>query len=170
MRISVTETNKDFLKNLTHSATEMQGRKLRVGVPSEGKMGLIAHVHEYGCDITVTPKMRAYLHHKGIHLKSSTTVIRIPERSFIRAGYDQHESGWRSKVGKLIKQNITSNGTIPVDTLLDMFGIELAGKIQEFARDLSSPPNSPATTMLKGSSNPLVDTGGLIGAIKHEID
>lgn len=171
MRINVTERNKDFLKNLTRSATEMQGRKLRVGVPSDGKMGVIAHVHEYGCDIRVTPKMRAYLSAaKGIHLKASTTVIRIPERSFIRAGYDKHQLGWRRKVGALIRQNITSNGTIPVDTLLDMFGLELSGKIQEFARDLSSPPNSPATTMLKGSSNPLVDTGGLIGAIKHEID
>lgn len=171
MKIKVTERNKDFLKNLSRSATEMQGRKLRVGVMDDGDLGMIAHVHEYGCDITVTPKMRAYLSAaKGIHLKASTTVIRIPERSFIRAGFDKHEGGWRRKVGQLIRQSIGSGGTIPVDTLLEMFGLELSGKIQEFARDLSSPPNSPATVKLKGSSNPLVDTGRLIGAIKHEID
>ena len=37
-------------------------------------------VHEFGTVINVTPKMRAYLHYIGIHLKAGTNVIRIPPR------------------------------------------------------------------------------------------
>ncbi len=156
------------LQRMASVSRQLQGRRMRVGVLDEGEIGMIAHVHEYGCDITVTEKMRAYLHFRGIHLKKETTVIRIPERSFIRAGFDAREAEWRSKVDDIIQG--CYDGGIPVDTALDMLGLDLAGQIQEFARDLSSPPNSKATVKLKGSSNPLVDTGRLIGAIRHEVE
>ena len=156
------------LKEMASVSRQLQGRNIRVGVLEEGEIGMIAYVHEYGWDITVTDKMRAYLHYIGIHLKKETTVIRIPERSFIRAGFDAREADWRSKVDDIIQG--CYDGGIPVDTALDMLGLDLAGQIQEFARDLSSPPNSSATVKLKGSSNPLVDTGRMIGAIKHEVD
>lgn len=48
----------------------------------------IAAVHEYGCTIKVTPKMRAFLYHEGLHLKKTTTAIRIPKRSFLQATLD----------------------------------------------------------------------------------
>lgn len=156
------------LQRMASVSRQLQGRRMRVGVLDEGEIGMIAHVHEYGCDITVTEKMRAYLHFRGIHLKKETTVIRIPERSFIRAGFDAREADWRSKVNDIIQG--CYDGGIPVDTALDMLGLDLAGQIQEFARDLSSPPNSKATVKLKGSSNPLVDTGRMIGAIRHEVE
>lgn len=169
MGVKVRHRNKDLLKDIVKHARAIDGRTLRVGVMEDGELGMIAHVHEYGCDIKVTDKMRAYLSAaKGIHLKKSTTVIRIPERSFIRAGFNEHEKDWRIKADQLIDEAVTGN--VPVETMLDMLGLELAGKIQEFARDLKSPPNSSATKMLKGSSNPLVDTGRMIGAIKHEVD
>lgn len=41
-------------------------------------------IHEFGATIQVTEKMRAYLHHIGIHLKPETTTITIPARSFLR--------------------------------------------------------------------------------------
>ena len=43
----------------------------------------IAAVHEFGCMIKVTPKMRAYLHYNGLHLKKSTEYIHIPPRPFL---------------------------------------------------------------------------------------
>ncbi|MBR2759359.1 MAG: hypothetical protein IKG65_07390 [Exiguobacterium sp.] len=168
MGVKIRRRNPDLLKDIIKHARSIDGKTMRVGVMEDGELGMIAHVHEYGCDIQVTDKMRGYLHSIGIHLKKSTTVIRIPERSFIRAGFNEHESGWRQKASELINEAVTGN--VPVDTMFDMLGLELAGKIQEFARDLKSPPNSSATKMLKGSSNPLVDTGRMIGAIKHEVD
>lgn len=168
MGVRIKRRNPDLLKDIVKNARNIDGRTLRVGVMEDGELGMIAHVHEYGCDIQVSDKMRGYLHSIGIHLKKETTVIRIPERSFIRAGFNEHEAGWRKKADEMIKEAVTGN--IPVDAMFDMLGLELAGKIQEFARDLKSPPNSSATVKLKGSSNPLVDTGRMIGAIKHEVD
>ena len=43
--------------------------------------------------------------------------------------------------------------------------MDLASKIKDYARDLDSPPNHPFTVEQKGSSNPLVDTGDMIGGI-----
>lgn len=47
-------------------------------------MASLGAIHEFGATINVTPKMRAYLNYNGIHLKSSTTSIVIPTRSFLR--------------------------------------------------------------------------------------
>ena len=54
-----------------------------IGV-KKGKEVNIAAIHEFGCTIAVTPKMRAYLHHQGVHLKTETTHIHIPARPFLR--------------------------------------------------------------------------------------
>ncbi|MDR1514919.1 MAG: hypothetical protein LBS45_04425 [Synergistaceae bacterium] len=58
---------------------------------SGGDIVDIAWVHEFGASIEVTPKMRAYLHHEGLHLKPSTEYIHIPERSFLRATLNDGE-------------------------------------------------------------------------------
>ncbi len=59
----------------------MNGRKVTVGV-SGADNAYLAMIHEYGCKIQVTDKMRAYLHQHGLHLKAGTEYITIPERSF----------------------------------------------------------------------------------------
>ena len=41
-------------------------------------------VHEFGATITVTDKMRNYLHSQGLHLKKDTMTVVIPTRSFLR--------------------------------------------------------------------------------------
>lgn len=47
-------------------------------------MAHLGAIHEFGATIQVTEKMRAYLHHIGVHLKPETTTITIPARSFLR--------------------------------------------------------------------------------------
>jgi len=42
------------------------------------------HEREEGVRIKVTPKMRAYLHARGLHLRSETTELFIPGRPFIK--------------------------------------------------------------------------------------
>lgn len=41
---------------------------------------VLFRIHEEGCLIKVTPRMRKFLHYLGIHLKETTTIIRIPPR------------------------------------------------------------------------------------------
>ena len=42
-----------------------------------------ARIHQFGGSIKVTPKMRAFLHFKDIHLKKTTQFIKIPARPYL---------------------------------------------------------------------------------------
>ena len=126
----------------------------------------LAGIHEYGCKIPVTDKMRKYLAAQGLHLKKSTKYITIPERSFLRAGHDQYADEVVKNCEMAIGQVI--DGKMSIDTWLDAYGQMLADKIKLYMRDLKSPPNHPYTIEQKGSSNPLIDTGNLVESITWE--
>ena len=71
----------DLVGSITYQVID--SNNVFIGV-KKGKEANIAAVHEFGCVIQVTPKMRAYLHYQGVHLKPSTQMIYIPPRPFLR--------------------------------------------------------------------------------------
>lgn len=93
--------------------------------------------------------------------------VTIPERSFIRTGFDNNVDKIGNKIDMLFTEVIELN--IDPDVFTDMIGMEFAGMIQRHARTVKSPPNAASTRNVKGSSNPLMDSGRLIGAIRHEV-
>lgn len=160
------KTKKDKFPDMIKQIQSLNGKSIEVGC-IEGQHKWLAAIHEYGCDIKVTPKMRAYLHSKGLHLKDSTTVIKIPERSFLRSGHDKEIDGVMDKANMAVMQVLS--GRMSEKQFLDMIGQMLATKIKDYARDLDNPPNHPYTTEQKGSSNPLVDTGNMIEGITWRV-
>lgn len=87
--------NKKVLAALTRLMKELdQKYSIRVGIIGEQAYEKHPHtdltnahlgaIHEFGATINVTPKMRAWLHYQGIHLKPETNTITIPARSFLR--------------------------------------------------------------------------------------
>jgi hypothetical protein len=140
----------------------LDGSSVEVGV-FKGEHAWLAGIHEYGCSIEVTPKMRAWLHYQGVHLKKDTTHIIIPERSFLRAGFDENEAEVSKRAVDLLAD--VACGRMTARGCQQAVGIHLSSKIKDYAVDLGSPPNSGFTTGRKGSSNPLVDTGDMIGGI-----
>lgn len=160
-------TKFDKLTELTTQLEGMKSRKVKVGA-LQGTNAWLAGIHEYGCNITVTPKMRAFLHSQGLHLKPTTTVIKIPERSFLRSGHDANIDRVMTQTNRAISQVLT--GKMSVDDMLDLCGQQLATAIKTYMRDLSSPANHPYTVEQKGSSNPLIDTGGLLESITWKKD
>ena len=146
----------------------LNGRKVNIGMPSGSKQAQIAAVHEWGLTITVTDKMRKWFIAQGHPLKKTTTQIVIPERSFFRSGMRDKGSDAAKKYTKLIAEVI--KGTISAEQFLNGLGLEVTTVIKEYARDLSSPENSGFTVERKGSSNPLVDTGNMIGAINYKVE
>lgn len=174
MGIRIRDNNK--IPEILDRIDEINAKKARVGYISGGDYSGgqitvkgLARVHEYGINIPVTKKMRAFFQYKfGISLKPSTTVIHIPERSFIRAGADKATPAIVQKAKELIPQALLGN----VDPMLlyEMLGEELKGEIQEYAIDLSSPANKSLTVQNKGSSNPLVDTGNMIQSMEVIIE
>ena len=69
-----TTTNK--IPQITQTLEALSKKRIEVGA-IQGEHAWLAAIHEYGCEITVTPKMRAFLHSQGLHLKDSTKVIKI---------------------------------------------------------------------------------------------
>lgn len=130
---------------------------------------LIARVHEYGVKITVTPKMKAYFRYQGIFLKKTTTTINIPERSFIRAGYDENVAKLEKHITGQI--NIMLAGRATATEVAGFIGEWLSGELRNFITDLREPALSPITIerRKKKSNNPLVDTGRLRGSINYQI-
>ena len=92
---SINKKNKQTLQALVNLMKDLdQKYSIRVGIIGSNayakhlNSGLtnaqLGAIHEFGCTINVTDKMRAYLHHIGIHLKPDTNTIVIPTRSFLR--------------------------------------------------------------------------------------
>ena len=65
----------------------------------------IAAVHEFGCTIKVTPKMRAYLHYNGLHLKNSTQYIHIPARPFLSPVFKSKD--FQAKIAEIYLQAVS---------------------------------------------------------------
>ena len=91
----INKKNKQTLASLVRLMKDIdQKYSIKVGIIGEkaheqhSDSGLtnaeLGAIHEFGCTINVTDKMRAYLHHIGIHLRPDTTTIVIPTRSFLR--------------------------------------------------------------------------------------
>lgn len=161
-------TIRDYIPKIRESFKELGSKAIEVGVFG-GEQAWLAHIHEYGCIIQVTPKMRAYLKANRLALKPSTTTITIPERAFLRNGYDKGKNEALSAYMDFISALITGN--IDADTILEALGTNLEGKIKEYATNQVEPPLHPYTIEHRqhGGSNPLNDTGSMIGAISHRI-
>lgn len=166
MKVHV-KTVKDDLYKMERAATEIEGKKVNVGVLG-GENAWLAAIHEYGCKIKVTPKMRAYLHRQGLHLKKTTEFITIPERSFLRSGFDKNNPAVLKNIERTMP--LVLEGKMSVKQYCDTIGLLLSSKIKTYARDLREPPNHPFTIDQKGSSNPLVGTGTMIESITYEVE
>lgn len=97
-----------------------------------------------------------------------TEKVTIPERSFLRAGHDDVIKDVMKYNDNLLKQVTT--GRMSARQYLDAVGQQLSAQIKRFTRDLDNPPNTSATKNVKGSSNPLVDTGDMIEGITWRIE
>jgi hypothetical protein len=164
MPVKVRDENR--IPRLLKELDNLGKRKIRVGIMG-GDMAMIGRVHEFGARIPVTPKMRKWFAAQGYPLRKDTTHIVIPERSFIRAGFDENEKAFLEEAKKWLIEAFRK-GT-PADTVLEALGLQLQGMMQEYLRNLSEPPLSRMTVEMTGRSNPLVHTGHLLEAIVYEV-
>jgi hypothetical protein len=92
---------------------------------------------------------------------------RVPERSFMRAGFDTN----KSRIDQLCETlaDRVLHGGLDARAMYEAIGAEVTGLIQEHLTNLRDPPNSPETIARKGSSNPLIDTGQLRSSITWKV-
>lgn len=91
----------------------------------------------------------------------------IPERSFIRAGFDKRKSKITNQANLVIEKIIFQQAK--AKPAMEVLGQLVVTQLQEYMTELSSPPNAPSTIKQKGSSNPLIDEGHLRQAITYKI-
>lgn len=93
--------------------------------------------------------------------------VKIPERSFLRTGFDKNVDRMTTKIESMLEDVLAFN--LNPDVFLDLIGYEFASLIQKELKGLKSPGNAAVTKKVKGSANPLIDTGRLVGAIRHKV-
>lgn len=167
----MTVDDKTKVPELLANLKELESYQVAVGILSKsgGQMLMIANVHEFGCSIPVTNKMRGFLaYNYGVHLKRDTKVIKIPERSFVRSSFDNKSSEVHDKGEDLLAEVV--KGNMSARAFYELLGQTCADTIREYmVNEVNSPANSSLTIANKGSSNPLVDGGQLAAAITYEI-
>ena len=168
MTVKVKDVNRT--KNLVNELNKIMNRRIKIGIFSESGSDvlIIASVNEFGVSIKVTEKMRRYLHANGLHLRNSTNNIKIPERAFIRRGYDRR----KANILKFAESRIIDvyNFRISGEQYLNGLGEYVTGQIRDFLTRMRTPPNHPYTIEKKGSSNPLINTGRLRESITFKIE
>lgn len=92
----------------------------------------------------------------------------IPERSFLRTSTDENQAKYNrfidNRFGKVLTLELTARQA------LDQLGLMAASDVQSKITNIRTPPNSPSTIKLKGSSNPLIDNGTMRRAVRHEVE
>lgn len=114
--------------------------------------------HEFGSETA-----RTYTSPRG----NTITVSGVPERSFMRSTAKDKRKEWTELVKKNISMIIKKEGD--VKSVLSRIGLVAASDVKKKIVEINDPPNSPQVVEDKGSSNPLIDTGHLVGQITHEV-
>lgn len=100
---------------------------------------------------------RAYKNHFGIG---------VPARPFLDVGVEIVEDQWIKAAEKQMPK--LADDKIKMDNILDIMGQLAVGGVQHYITALKNPKNSPYTIAMKGSSNPLIDTGNMRQYVSFE--
>lgn len=125
-------------------------------------MLVIAAANEFGAKI---PKRQARF--GGPDDGNPKGWVIIPERSYLRAWFDENVDALQATMERLIGQVV--EGKISGRAALETIGGYVATHVQAYMVDLKTPPNAPSTIRRKGSSNPLIDTGQLKDSITWKV-
>lgn len=134
---------------------------------------MYAAVNEFGANITVTPRMRAWMHFQGIHLRKDTSTIVIPPRPFLRTTAKEKANSWVNALafavkGKADKPEAWYDG-------MGLVGEAMKADIKASIEKGSWAPNSSMTIAMKTAkgktdpAHPLVDTGDMLLSVISEV-
>lgn len=92
----------------------------------------------------------------------------IPERSFLRAWFDENESKCREAVKRMASSVLA--GKYKPEQALQLVAQRFVGEIQKRMAQGVPPPNAASTIARKGSDKPLIDTGQLRSSISYVVE
>ncbi len=154
----------DLVRELNYLATH----QVHIGIFADAErndnvpMLVIAAANEFGAKI---PKRQARF--EDLDDENPEKWIIIPERSYLRAWFDENVDVLQATMERLIGQVV--EGKISGRAALETIGGYVVTHVQAYMVDLKTPPNAPSTIRRKGSSNPLIDTGQLKDSITWKV-
>lgn len=91
----------------------------------------------------------------------------IPARPFMRTSFDEN----LEKINRMILNQYkrVTDGKRTADRALGLIGQYMVGLIQKKIRQITTPPNTPYTIAIKGSSKPLIDFGQMIQSVTYVV-
>lgn len=143
----------------------------------KGYKKLVARIFQFGA-----PKISVGIHEAdgdqphgdggGLRMIDIATIHEfglgnVPERSFIRAWFDENQDRAREGLRRLL-QSVVSGKRTP-EQAIDTFAQWCVGQIQKRIAQGIAPPLSARRIAEKGSSVPLIDTGQLRSSISYEV-
>jgi len=149
-RINVRLTDTNNISRLKDVLKELKNYSVEIGIFGSDEYVMVASVHEFGATI-----------------RRGGGSITIPERSFLRTTFDEKNEEWVNFFKSQLKQVLGLQ--MDVQTLFNRLGARMVGDVQKKITDLDAPPNAPSTIIKKGSSNPLIDTGGLRMRVTYRV-
>lgn len=100
---------------------------------------------------------------KAVHHEFGTSTI--PARPFLRASQGEVKAG--QEIGRAT--SLARVGGASALAVLERVGQQGEDAARRHALELDAPALAPSTVAAKGSSKPLVDTGGMVAAITHKV-
>ena len=91
----------------------------------------------------------------------------IPPRPFLLNAMREHRSKYLAAMKAAAPQII--RGSMSLQAVTARLGAMAQGDVQQEITNLKTPPNSPVTIRLKGSSNPLIDTGEMRSKVTWKV-
>lgn len=98
-----------------------------------------------------------------------TPSVTIPERSFLRAGFDKHHEEVVKSALRMMPAVI--HGEMSEAQFFEEFGNMFSGTIYDYAMDLKTPEKHSITVSQTGIENPLVGaTGSMTDGISYKVN
>jgi hypothetical protein len=92
----------------------------------------------------------------------------VPARPFISTAFEENRENLHQMKARL--WNGVIDGRIGADQAARLLGEHHQNQVREKITAIDTPPNAPLTVELKGSSNPLIDTGQMRQTVRYEIE
>lgn len=89
--------------------------------------------------------------------------ITIPARPWLEPGVQQATP----KILQAIEAGLEADQSM--DQILETVGVIAAGEVKVYMTQLRTPPNAESTVRMKGSDNPLIDTGAMRASVTHKV-
>ena len=87
----------------------------------------------------------------------------VPKRPFMHIAFAQNVKKYK----KILKAQLGSKSQKQVLSFIGSIG---EGDVKLAIRNLKSPPNSDLTIKIKGTDNPLIDSGQMIGSVTYAVE